>query len=144
MQNDSNVETTQAEIPAYLMCEPRTFKVKYDKWSDVCDLEFTIVIKCTDEELHEHNNFWSNHESRLKENNGDIVSVILKMISKRVFWACYNGKDTIATDPAASWGINSIFHSEGWSHTCFEITKIYFENYVSGDDFEFEPVVVEG
>ncbi|ENX35811.1 DUF2528 family protein [Acinetobacter courvalinii] len=144
MQNDSTLQTEQAEIPEYLQCDPRTFHVKYDKWSDVCDLEFTIVIKCTDSELHEHNNFWSNHESRLKENNGDIVKVILKMISKKVFWACYNGKDTVATDIASSWGINSIFHEEGWGRDCFEITKIHFDNYVSGDDFEFTPVNAEG
>lgn len=143
MQNDSTVQTEQAEIPTYLQCEPRTYNVNYDRFSDVCNLEFTIVIKCTDDELHEHNNFWSNHESRLKENNGDIVSVILKMISKKVFWACYNGKDTVATDHAASWGINSIFHAEGWGHDCFEITKIYFDNYVSGDDFVFTPVTGE-
>lgn len=27
MQNDSNVETNQAEIPAHLKCDPRTYKV---------------------------------------------------------------------------------------------------------------------
>ena len=34
MQNDSNAETAQAEIPAYLQCEPRTFKVKLNHWLD--------------------------------------------------------------------------------------------------------------
>lgn len=134
----------QVEIPDYLRCDPRTYKVTYDKFSDVCDLEFTIVIKCTDDELHDHNNFWSNSESRLKENNGDIISVILKMISKNVFWAVYEGKNIVSSDHSASWGINSIFHAEGWRHNCFEITKLYFENYVSGDDFEFESVQTEG
>lgn len=87
MQNDSNVEITQAEIPEYLRCEPRTYKVKLNHWhDDTCELEFTVVIKCTENELHEHNNFWSNHKSRLEENNGDIVAVILKMIGKAVFW----------------------------------------------------------
>lgn len=34
MQNDSTVQTEQAEIPAYLQCEPRTFKVKLNHWLD--------------------------------------------------------------------------------------------------------------
>ncbi|MFH7805657.1 DUF2528 family protein [Acinetobacter sp. BSP-53] len=141
MQNDSNVETSQAEIPAYLQCEPRTYKVKLDSVHEfTCDLEFTVIIKCTNEELHEHNNFWSNSEYRLKKNNGDIVAVILKMIGRKVFWACYGGKDVVSSDHASSWGINSIFHEEGWGHESFEITKLNFDNYVDDDAFEFEPV----
>ncbi|MDF2419163.1 DUF2528 family protein [Acinetobacter beijerinckii] len=143
MQNDSTAQTEQAEIPAYLQCEPRTFEVKYDKFSDVCDLEFTIVIKCTDDELHEHNNFWSGHKDRLNENNGDIVAVMLKMIARDVFYACFEGKRSVGYPPY-KWGINTIFQEEGWGSDCFEITKLWFESYVSGDDFEFEPVVVEG
>lgn len=143
MQNDSNVETVQAEIPAYLKCEPRTYKITFDKFSDVCELEFTIVIKCTDEMLHEHNEFWSNHKDRLKENNGDIVKVILKMISRDVFYACFGGKTSVGYPPY-KWGINTIFDEEGWSKDCFEIVELDFEGYIDGEQFEITPVVVEG
>ena len=142
MQNDSNVETPQAEIPEHLRCEPRTFKVTHHM-SDTCDLQFTLVIKCTDEMLHEHNTFWSNHQNRLDENGGDIVKVMLKMIAVDVFNACFQGKDNVGYPPYR-WGINTIFQEEGWDSDCFEITKLYFDNYISGDDFEFEPVQAEG
>ncbi len=143
MQHDSNVQTAEAEIPLYLQCPPRTFNVKYDQFSDVCELEFTLVIKCTDEMLHEQNQFWSQHKDRLKENDGDIVKVLLKMIAVDVFNACFQGKDNVGIAPF-KWGINTIFQEEGWSSDCFEITKLYFHNYVSGNDFEFKPVQIEG
>ncbi|WP_332604182.1 hypothetical protein [Acinetobacter sp. ESBL14] len=31
MQNDSTVQTEQAEIPTHLQCEPRTYEVIYDR-----------------------------------------------------------------------------------------------------------------
>lgn len=138
MQNDSNVEMIKAEIPAYLQCEPRTYKVKLNHWhEDTCDLKFTIVIKCTDTELHEHNNFWSNHQYRLQENNGDIVAVILKMIGSTVFWWCYENNSNSLHE---KYGVNSIFNQEGWIPKRFEITQLYFENHVRDIDFEFEAV----
>ncbi|WAU72980.1 MULTISPECIES: DUF2528 family protein [unclassified Acinetobacter] len=143
MQNDSTVETEQAEIPVHLQCEPRTFKVTYDKFSDVCELEFTIIIKCTDEMLHEHNNFWAGYNDRLNENNGDIVAVMLKMIARDVFYACYEDKANVGIPPY-KWGINTIFQEEGWDCNSFEITKLHFESYVNGDDFEITPISVEG
>ncbi|OTG61214.1 hypothetical protein B9T36_02090 [Acinetobacter sp. ANC 4204] len=141
MQNDSSVESSQAEIPVYLQCEPRTYKVKLNHWhEDTCELEFTVVIKCIDEELHGHNKFWSGHQSRLEENNSDIVAVILKMIGTKVFWwCCQNNSNSLHE----KYGVNSIFHEEGWLSDCFEITKLYFENYVRDEDFEFEPVKAE-
>lgn len=138
MTTEQNIPTT--DVPAYLQCEPRTFEVTYDKFSNTCELEFTIVIKCNDETLHEHNQFWSDHEHRLKQNDGDIVQVMLKMIANDVFTACYSGKDSVGIPPY-KWGINTIFHEEGWGHDCFEITKLHFCNFVSGTDFEFKPVV---
>ena len=142
MQHDSNVEIPQAEIPEFLRCEPRTYKVKLNHWhEDICDLEITVVIKCTDNELHEHNNFWSNYKSRLEDNNGDIVAVILKMIGTNVFWWCYEHNSNSVHE---KYGVNSIFYEEGWDARCFQITKLYFENYVDDDAFEFEPVIVEG
>ncbi|EMP8705040.1 DUF2528 family protein [Acinetobacter baumannii] len=143
MQNDSNVETVQAEIPVYLQCAPRTFKVAYDRSSHERELDFTIVVKCTDEMLHEHNQFWAGHKDRLKENDGDIVAVMLKMIGKIVFYSCYEGKTSVGYPPY-KWGINTIFQEEGWDSNCFEITQLNFDDYISGDDFEFEPVVLEG
>ncbi|MEF9955649.1 MAG: DUF2528 family protein [Acinetobacter sp.] len=143
MQNNSTAQTEQAEIPVHLQCKPRTFKVTYDKFSDVCELEFTIIIKCTDEMLHEHNNFWSGYNDRLNENNGDIVAVMLKMIARDVFYACYEGKTNVGSPPYR-WGINTIFQEEGWYSDCFEITKLHFESYVNGDDFEITPISVEG
>ena len=142
MQNDSNVETPQAEIPDYLRCEPRTFKVTHHM-SDTCDLQFILVIKCTDEMLHEHNKFWSDHQYRLDQNGGDIVKVMLKMIAVDAYNACFQGKASVGYPPYR-WGINTIFQEEGWDSDCFEITKLYFDNYISGDDFEFEPVQAEG
>ena len=143
MQNDSTPQTAQAEIPKYLQCDPRTYKVTFDKWSDVCELEFTIVIKCTDEMLNEHNEFWSGHKDRLNENQGDVAKVILKMIARDVFHACYEGKVSVGSPPY-KWGINTIFHEEGWDRDCFEIIKLHFEDYISGDDFEFELAKAEG
>ena len=142
MQNDSNVETSQAEIPDFLQCEPRTYNVKLNHWhEDTCDLEFKIVIKCTDQALHEHNNFWCESYSRLDYNDGDIVAVILKMIGSKVFWYCYEHNHTSLD---AKYGVNSIFKDEGWSPLYFEITELSFDNYVDDDAFEFEPVKVEG
>jgi len=89
MQNDSNVETNQAEIPAHLKCDPRTYKVSLkDDHGESCELVFKIIIKCTDEALHEHNKFWSHHQERLDDNNGDIVAVVLKLIGPMVHTAC--------------------------------------------------------
>ncbi|WP_445114992.1 DUF2528 family protein [Acinetobacter sp. WZC-1] len=142
MQNDSNVKTPQAKIPEYLKCEPRTYKVRLNHWhEDTCELEFTVIIKCTDNMLHEHNNFWSCHKDRLNENNGDIVAVILKMIGNVVFWWCYENNSNSLHE---KYGVNSIFHEEGWLSDCFQITKLYFENHVRDEDFEFNPVTVEG
>lgn len=138
----SEIENKTPEVPAYLQCEPRTYKVKLNHWhEETCEMEFTVVIKCTDEELHENNKFWSNHQSRLEENQGDIVAVILKMIGSSVFWWCYENNSNSLHE---KYGVNSIFHQEGWSSKCFEITKLYFSNNVRDEDFEFEPVVVEG
>lgn len=141
MQNDSNVETPKAEIPNFLQCEPRKYNVKLNHWhEDTCELEFTLVIKCTDEILHEHNNFWAGHKYRLDDNKGDIVAIILKMIGIKVFWYCYeNGFSSFTGAEYA----NEIFQQEGWSSDCFEITKLYFNNYVDYDSFEFEPAVME-
>lgn len=138
MQNDSNVEMVKAEIPAYLQCEPRTFKVNLNSDHEyTCNLNFTVVIKCTDEALYEHNNFWSNADNLLDDNDGDIVAVILKMIGRKVFFHCY-GNNFIS--PKTKFGINSIFDSEGWAPDYFEITVISFDNYIDDDSFEFEAV----
>ena len=141
MQNDSNVEKQQAEIPDYLQCEPRTYKVNFDQWNDAFELEFTITIKCTDEMLHEHNKFWSNHADRLNDNNGDIVAVLLRLIAVDVFHWCITHNSNSLHE---KYGVNSIFHEEGWISSCFEITQLYFENNIRGEDFEFTPVAVEG
>lgn len=142
MQHDSNVEIPQAEIPEFIRCDPRTYKVKLNHWhEDTCDLEFTVVIKCTNEYLHETNNFWSSYKSRLEDNNGDIVAVILKMIGSSVFWWCYENNSNSIHE---KYGVNSIFYEEGWDARCFQITKLHFENHVRDEDFEFEPVLVEG
>ncbi|PPZ93782.1 hypothetical protein C5B41_13770 [Acinetobacter ursingii] len=143
MQHDSNLETPQAEIPEYLRCEPRTFKVKSNHWhEDVYELEMTVVIKCTDEMLREHNDFWSGAKDRLSDNENNITAVILKMIGRNVFWWCMTNHQS--TSLSKKYGVNSIFSEEGWLSDCFEITKLYFENYVSDDDFEFESVQAEG
>lgn len=140
MQHDSNPQSTPVEIPAYLKCEPRTYKVKLNDWHEhSCELKFTVVIKCTDQELHEHNNFWAGHEYRLKENNGDIVAIILKMIGRKVFWQCYEDGFSRSSNEKFA---NKIFESEGWASDCFEITKLDFVNLVDDDEFEFEPVAV--
>lgn len=136
MQDNSNVQSPKAEIPQYLRCDPRTYKVNLNQWhEDTCELQFTIVIKCTDEILHEHNKFWSSAKERLEDNNGDIIAVILKMIGRNVFWWCYENNSTSLHE---KYGVNSIFQQEGWSSDCFQITKLYFENFVRDEDFEFE------
>lgn len=140
MQNDSNVQTEKGEIPIELQCESRTYKVKHNDDSTF-ELEFTIEIKCIDDYLHDHNKFWSCHKDRLEENENDIVAVILKMIGTNVFWWCYQND---SNSVHKKYGVNSIFTEEGWDARCFEITKLYFENYVRDEDFEFEPVKVEG
>lgn len=142
MQNDSTPQTVEAEIPAYLQCDSRTFIVKLNSVHDrTCTLEFTIVIKCTDEELHEHNNYWAVHKIRLNHNKGDIVAVILRMIGTEVFWWCNENK-TNSLHP--EYGVNSMFNQQGWNARCFEITNLSFENNVNDEAFEFEPVRAEG
>ncbi|WBX39006.1 DUF2528 family protein [Acinetobacter schindleri] len=138
----SEIENKTPEVPAYLQCEPRTYEVKLnDTHEFTCELDLTVVIKCTDEMLHEHNDFWSNSESRLEENDGDIVAVILKMIGRKAFWHCY-GQNFIS--PSTKYGINRIFQDEGWGPECFEITRVRFDNYVNDEEFEIKPVQVEG
>lgn len=142
MQHDSNVETPQAEIPEFLRCEPRTYKVNLNSDHEfTCELEFTVVIKCTDEALNEHNNFWCEADYRLDSNDGDIVAVILKMIGRKVFWWCYEHNSNSLHQ---TYGVNSIFSDEGWSPMCFEIIEMCFDNYVDDDAFEFESVKAEG
>lgn len=138
MQNDSNLETPQAEIPAYLQCEPRSYRIRLNE-DDICDLDFTLVIKCTDDMLHEHNNFWSGYADRLAENDDDIVAVVAKIIARDVFYACHQGKDFVSIPPY-TWGINSIFHEEGWMSNCFEITTLSFENYLTDSCFDIKPL----
>ncbi|AXF86412.1 hypothetical protein DTO96_102166 [Ephemeroptericola cinctiostellae] len=41
----------------------------------------------TDERFHEVNNFWSNSDGRLEENNGDICKTVLKLYA-RTFFEC--------------------------------------------------------
>lgn len=136
------IDQPQAEIPEFLRCDPRTYKVKLNNWhNDTCELEFTVVIKCTDEALHEHNKFWCEDDYRLDMNDGDIVAVILKMIGRKVFWWCYEHNSNSIHE---KYGVNSIFKDEGWSSLCFEITEMCFDNYVDDDAFEFEPVQPEG
>ncbi|EPH33270.1 hypothetical protein L293_0869 [Acinetobacter gyllenbergii CIP 110306 = MTCC 11365] len=65
------------------------------------------------------------------------------MIGKSVFFACFEGKESVGIPPY-KWGVNTIFQEEGWYSDCFEIIKIHFESYVSGEDFEFSPVLPEG
>ena len=134
----SEVELNAVDIPDFLKCEPRTYKVKLNHWhEDTCELEFKIVIKCTDQALHEHNQFWCESDSRLDDNDGDIVAVILKMIGRKVFWYCYKHNHTSLH---SKYGVNSILKDEGWSPLCFEIIELSFDNYVDDDAFEFEPV----
>lgn len=139
----SEIENKTPEVPAYLQCEPRTYEVKLkDDHDETYDLEFTIVIKCTDEALHEHNNFWSGSKDRLADNNGDIAAVVLKLIGPMVLSACHRGKNWIGI--GTKYGINSIFNEEGWSPDSFEITKLYFYDYVDVDSFEIKSIKVEG
>ena len=137
----SEIQKEQQDTYDFLQCEPRTYKVKLNDWHEyTCELAFTVVIKCTDEALHEHNIFWSCHEDRLNYNDGDIVAVILKMIGRNVFWWCYeHNSNSVHKD----YGVNSIFKDEGWSPLCFEITELNFDNHVNDDSFEFEPINVE-
>ena len=142
MQHDSNVETPQAEISEFLRHDPMTYKVKLNHWHEgTCELEFTVVIKCTDEALNEHNNFWCEADYRLASNEGNIVAVILKMIGRKVFWWCYEHNSNSLHQ---TYGVNSIFKDEGWSSMHFEITEMCFDNYVDEDAFEFEQVQAEG
>ena len=137
----TEIQKEQQDMHDFLQCEPRAYKVKLNHWhEDTCELEFTVVIKCTDEALHEHNNFWSCHEDSLNYNDGDIVAVILKMIGRNVFWWCYEHN---SNSTHKDYGVNSIFKNEGWSPLCFEITELNFDNYVNDDSFEFEPINVE-
>lgn len=143
MQNDSTVQTEQAEIPAYLQCKPRTFNVSLkDDHGESCELVFKIIVKCIDEELHEHNKFWSGHQERLNDNDGDIVKVVLKLIGPMVHTACHEGKDWVSV--GNRYGINSIFNQEGWNPECFEITHLYFEDYINDNSFEVSSVALEG
>lgn len=138
MLNDSTLQIVEAEIPAYLKCDPRTFKVKLESGHNhTCNLEFTIVVKCTDEKLYNLSNYWAVHKIRLSHNNGDIVAVILKMIGTSVFWWCYENKST-SLHP--EYGVNSIFNQEGWNARCFEILNLRFENNVNEEAFEFMSV----
>ncbi|ATU46295.1 hypothetical protein CS557_12710 [Acinetobacter junii] len=144
MQNDSNVETTQAEIHPFLKADPRTYKVKLkDDHEFTTELEFTIVIKCTDSALHEINSFWSSDQERLEDNDGDIVAVILKMIGRKLYWECYRRNGHVYAPSDYKYGVNSIFNDEGWWAEGFEIIEISFDDFITMDEFEIEPVVVE-
>jgi hypothetical protein len=131
----------QLKEKVHLQCEPRTFEVKLNSSHEsTCELEFTVIIKCTDEALHEHNNFWCESDSRLDLNNGDIVAVILKLIGDKVFKYCYEQNSTPFDQHFRA---NSIFKEEGWNSLYFEITKLWFNTLITEDDFEFKSVEVE-
>lgn len=129
-------DNTKQDVPTYLQCQPRTYIVERNHWHDhTFDLKFTVVIKCTDEILHEINNFWSGEKYRLIGSDNDIEKTILKMIGTNVFWYCYR-ENTNSLHP--KWGVNSIFANEGWYADCFEITKLDFENFIRDEDFDIQ------
>lgn len=70
--------------------------------------------KCTDEMLHEINNFWSDNQWRLSQAEGDVGKAVAKMLIKQCFSLQY------VNYGLNSWGIMRCFDwdkgegQEGW------------------------------
>ncbi|WP_026471122.1 DUF2528 family protein [Alkanindiges illinoisensis] len=139
MQNDSTVVNLehQSQLPTLV----RKFKVSCNNMGDFF-LEFTILVKCDDAELHELNNFWSGHDDRLRASQGDIVKAVLKLIGPLVLAVCRDGNDYIGTPSTAHrYGINSVFNQEGFDPAAFEIVDIDYSDCIEDDDFVVIPIM---
>ena len=108
----------------------RTFVVKYDGFGslDVFQLQFTVEVYATDEQLHEINNFWGSSEFRLSESKGDIAATVVRMMAIDVMMKCQGGHHYLPC-------VNDIFKEEGWCSDWFKITDVRFHDMTDSSDF---------
>ncbi len=97
--------------------------------------DFTVVIeidhdKCTEELLTEINNFWSGHEDRLNEADGNLLHAVLGIIYRRTWW-------TLAEMGGLAWVddmVKEFGKMEGWP----PMDGSFGIKFVSFDDVEFD------
>ncbi len=145
MQNDSNVETPQAEIPAYLQCEPRTYTLKSkSKFDDIIEFKINILIKCTDEHVSQvFNSVFDNHSGTAskyfklyKNNNLEFFLNIIAWLASDFCIERINDWNNVEQlqKHILNQGILLGFLD------CFEIKVVDFEWFLNYDHFE---IVVE-
>lgn len=145
MQNDSNVETPQVEIPAYLQCEPRTYTLKSkSKFDDIIEFKINILIKCTDEHVSQvFNSVFDNHSGTAskyfklyKNNNLEFFLNIIAWLASDFCIERINDWNNVEQlqKHILNQGILLGFLD------CFEIKAVDFEWFLNYDHFE---IVVE-
>lgn len=120
------------------MSNIKTYDIDYDwKCGVVIEVDHDIV---TDQVLHEINDFWSDNEYRLMQNNGNILHTVLKLIAREAFHiAESNNYNTYGVVLEFSWdegrGVEGYPPMDG-THG-FKIT------YVETDLFDYSDMTVK-
>lgn len=154
MQHDSNVETPQAEIPEFLRCDPRFFTVILNKdFDEILESKIEICIKCTDEHISYIFNDWFGDESKniakrilmwlLIENKNNKLAVFLKLIAWLSTNYCIQSEEYIIDLEHLNQSIKS-GETLKIIEDCFEVKNIKYDVYLNPENFEIEPVMLEG
>lgn len=98
--------------------------------------QFDVVVEiddtiCTDELLHEINNFWSSADDRLDDADGDITKAVLKMLA--LF--CLR----LSSDKFVESYLTKEHNEEGWP----VLDGSYGIKLISVDDFTFDDDEIE-
>lgn len=150
MQNDSTPQTAEAEIPKYLLCEPRFFTVILNKdFDEILESKIEICIKCTDDHISYIFNDWFGDVSKdiakriLIENKNNKLAVFLKLIAwQSTNYCIQNGEYIIDLEYLNK----SIKNNDSLKtiEDCFEVKNIDYDVYLNPGNFEIEQVQVEG
>lgn len=71
----------------------KQYTISYDHTFDVVVEVDRAVL--TDELLHEINDFWSDNDYRLRQSDGDVLLVVLKMLALRAFNMAFRSFDVV-------------------------------------------------
>lgn len=101
------------------------------RYSLLYAIQFEVVVEiddtiCTDELLHEINNFWSGAEDRLDDSDGDVTLAVLKMLCTMCL--------RVSTSSFVVPYLTHSHNEEGWP----VLDGSWGIKLISVDDFEFE------
>ncbi|QNX72837.1 hypothetical protein [Acinetobacter seifertii] len=139
------IDPPQAEIPAYLQCEPRIYTLKSkNDFNEIFEATIEIKIKCTDNHISEVFQSWFGSDSTsisqqlLKNSKGDKLLFILKLIAWQTTTYCIENDVVIDWADLNKWLLNNEI-LKGFQD-CFEISTIDFDIFLGHEHFE----IVEG